>query len=285
VKKSRRISLAILAIALLVGIALFALKSREPAYHGRTLRSWLTEFDGGYESADTNTIAAIQAIGTNGLPILLAELKYQEPAWLKRLSALADKVPIIDLRLDPPGKRNHRAANAFRALGADGKSAIPELADLIFQNHGADEAAVALAGIGQAALPEFANALSVTNARIRMSAVMGLRHWRGDARNVVPLLIKALTDESHPVRLYAVNALGELGQEPDIAVPALIQALRDKSPVVRLSATVALEMFGKDAESALPALRKLKEQEGADSTVAPFADEAVKKIQEKSKHK
>lgn len=284
-KKYRKISLAILAFALLVGIALLALRSREPAYNGRTLRSWLTELDGGYVSANTNAIAAIQTIGTNGLPILLAELKYQEPAWRKSLSAIADKVPIIDLRLDPPGKRNLRAAYAFHALGAKGKPAIRELANLIFQNHGADEAAIALGGIGQDALPEFANALSVTNTRIRMAAVGGLRHWRGDARNVVPLLIKALTDESHPVRLYAVNALGELGQEPVVAVPALIQALRDKSPVVRTSATVALEMFGKDAEAALPALRKLKEQEGAGSMIASFADEAVKKIQEKSKSK
>ena len=284
-KKSRKISLTILAIALPVGITVSALKSREPAYHGRTLRSWLTEFDRGYKSANTNAVAAIQAIGTNGLPILLAELEYKEPAWLKSLSALADKVPIIDVRLDPPGKRNLRAAFAFHALGADGKPAVPELANLIFQNHGADEAAIALAGIGQDALPEFANALSVTNARIRMSAVMGLRHWRGDARDVVPLLIKALTDESHPVRLDAVNALGELGQEPDIAVPALIQALQDKASIVRISATVALEIFGKDAEAALPALRKLKEQEGPDSSVAPFVDQAGKRIQEKSKHK
>ncbi|HXT42482.1 MAG TPA: HEAT repeat domain-containing protein [Candidatus Angelobacter sp.] len=284
-KKSRKNWLTILAFVLLAGVSFFALRPREPAYHGRTLRSWLMEFEGGYESANTNAITAIKAIGTNGLAILLAELEYKEPAWQKSLSALADKVPIIDLRSDPPGKRNHRAANAFRALGADGKPAIPELANLIFQNHRADEAAIALAGIGQDALPELANALSHTNARIRMAAVGGLRRWRGDAGNVVPLLIKALTDESHPVRLNAVNALGELAQEPVIAVPALIQALRDKSPAVRLSATVALEMFGKDAEAALPALRKLKEQEGADSMVAPFVDQAVKRIQEKSKAK
>ena len=112
-KKSRKIWLTILAFVLLAGVSFFALRPREPTYHGRTLHSWLTEFEGGYESTNTNAIAAIQAIGTNGLPILLAELKYQEPAWLKRLSALADKVPIIDLRLDPPGKRNHRAARAF----------------------------------------------------------------------------------------------------------------------------------------------------------------------------
>ena len=209
-KKSRKISLAILAIALPVGTAIFALRPREPAYQGRTLRSWLKEFDDGYESADTNAIAAIQAIGTNGLPVLLAELEYEEPLWREKYREIADKLPIVKPRLQPPWNRDLWAAYAFHALGAEGKPAISALSGLLFQGRSAIPAAFALAGIGQDALPELANALSHTNARIRMAVVEGLGGWRGNARTVVPLLIKTLADESQLVRREAAQALGEL---------------------------------------------------------------------------
>ena len=283
-KKFSKVALTIFVLALLVGAALFALRPSEPAYRGRTLRSWLKEFDGGYESADTNAIAAIQAIGTNGLPVLLRELTYKESVWRRGLRELADKLPIIKLSLEPPLHRNLRAAEALYVLGEE-KRAIPVLVGLMFQSDTALPAAITLARFGQDALPQFASALSFTNETIRIAALWGLGSWRGDDAILVPLVVKALTDESDEVRWNAADFLGETRREPGTVVPALIKALGDKVPRVRGFAATALGKFGKDAEPALPALRKLKEQEGARSRMASYIDEAVKNIQEESKDK
>jgi hypothetical protein len=283
VKKSHKITLATFAFVLLAGAIFYASRSREPVYAGRTLRSWLNEFGNGYESIDTNAVAAIQAIGTNGLPVLLAELEHEEPSWRKSLRELTDELPTDRLRLEPPWNRNLEAAYAFHVLGAAGKPAIPELAGSLSKSRSAIPAAIALAGIGQDALPQLANALNNTNARIRMAAAHGLGGWRGDARKVVPLLVKALRDEKEFVRWDAAGALSQLRQEPEVTVPALIRTLDDRVPSVRTSAALALWMFGKDAEAALPALRRL--QEDADAGVRQIAESAIEEIQKDVKEK
>jgi hypothetical protein len=281
--KNRKITVGII-LAAAVGAALIVSQLRQsadPTYSGRSLRSWLTEFSGGYESADPEAVAAIRTIGTNGLPVLLAELKYREPPWRKNIRRVFDNLRIARLTLEPPWNRNLQAAYAFHVLGADGRSAIPDLADLISRSQSALPAAIAMAGIGEGGLPELATALVHTNARVRMYVASGLGHWRGSGSEVVPILLKALPDADAMVRSSVALTLGQLRLNPGIAVPALISALNDAQPRVRNSAAFALGMFGGDAESSLSALRKLKAD--TDPDVTSTADWAVNKIQEELK--
>ena len=280
-KKNRKIAHGIILVVAVVGAALIISRLRQsagPTYNGRNLRSWLTEFAGGYESADPEAVTAIRTIGTNGLPVLLAELKYEEPSWRRNVRRVFDNLRIAKLPLEPPWNRNLRAAYAFHVLWADGRSAIPELADLISRGRSALPAAIALAGIGEGALPELATALVHTNARVRMSVASGLGHWRGSGIEVVPILLKALPDADAMVRSSVALTLGHLRLNPEKAVPALISTLTDAQPRVRNSAAFALGMFGGDAESSLSALRKLKAD--TDPEVISTADWAINQIQE-----
>jgi HEAT repeat protein len=70
-------------------------------------------------------------------------------------------------------------------------------------------------------------------------------------KDLVPVLVKALSDSDNEVVQSATQALANLGSN---AVPALVQVLRSPEPNLRVRAAVALGKMGAYGQAALPDL-------------------------------
>ena len=247
--KRRRILLP-LAVALLAAALYAILHSQpEPSYQGRSLSSWLAEFDQdltnrasmllGEVSPEENSsesqrrqnaTEAVCQIGTNALPCLLSWIRYEPPAWQEKLDDLFQR---LGLPWNPgrQERRQHdlqadKAEIAFQILGPSAKTAIPELTRLSNAAKTLDSAMRcmhALSCLGEGALPPLVNVL--TNATGNKGPAMYAIWTMGtNARPAVPALIQCLKDQDRSVRDDAASYLGQLKLEPGLVVPALTTA-------------------------------------------------------------
>ena len=99
---------------------------------------------------------------------------------------------------------------------------------------------LACGGCGKKSTDQLLEDLKSSQERERLIAVRLLAQRTGDAAQVVPALIRALTDEGNDIRLSAAVGLGYFGEEARDAIPALQAAQRDRDARVREAAAVAL---------------------------------------------
>jgi HEAT repeat protein len=162
-------------------------------------------------------------------------------------------------------ERNGQATWAFDALGSLGKSAIPDLVNLLHNNPGYVPSA--LAGIGPDAMPELMGALTNQDFWVRDNTAAALANalYRqkissAEAQAAFPVALNNLTyDNTNTLfrvntRHRAAGLLGALHLNPDLAVPALIQGMNGKDPTVAMECADSLGKFGQDAVPAIPAL-------------------------------
>src|SRR4051794_33186631 len=109
-------------------LAIVALRPTEPSYDGRSLNTWVRLCL--EDSPATRTIAAsgIRQIGTNAIPFLLKWIRYDPPAWKTSLYAMVGRFKKLE---DSRELLARATAQAFAALGAQGKGAIGELSRLM----------------------------------------------------------------------------------------------------------------------------------------------------------
>jgi hypothetical protein len=202
--------LFLLACLAAIGALVFTLtRPTEPSYKGHNLSYWL-------QIADSNdeAVAAINAIGTNAIPVLLRWMTYEPPRWRKSLAKVAYKFKQDDKMFDYLfGTERHKAMLGFALLGTNAASALPALVTLMKDTTNPPRAAVAthaLAYLGQPALPYLTDALSDPNATRRATVVIAISAmaFHGASTNdcLTPLL-KATTDADPAVRHTAWNAI------------------------------------------------------------------------------
>src|SRR5436190_17218266 len=144
-----RIAAAVLGVAL----AGYALWPHEPRWQGRSLSSWLVDLAPDKPQGTRIAAAtAVRALGTNAVPFLLDWMREPEvePRWKLRLQAWLSRQSLVKVKFELAGDRRRKSVLAFEALGDTGRSAVPELAQLLCDpdaNRRGD-AAAALAGIG-----------------------------------------------------------------------------------------------------------------------------------------
>ncbi len=113
---------------------------------------------------------------------------------------------------------------------------------------------------------------SSKNVEHRACAALKLG-WIGEpaAKQGVPALIQALTDEHYLVRSYAASALDDMGAAGVRAVPALIERLNnDKDGRVINDVARTLGRIGPVAKDAVPALVKLAQENRSDLYLPPI---------------
>jgi HEAT repeat protein len=94
--------------------------------------------------------------------------------------------------------------------------------------------------------------LKDANPTFRGEAVKALGALAQKNRDLIPVLVSALSDKSYSVGTYASWALGALGSD---AVTALLEVLKDKkSPIPLRRAAVAIGEIGPEAKAAVPLL-------------------------------
>ncbi|HEX5218667.1 MAG TPA: protein kinase, partial [Verrucomicrobiae bacterium] len=192
----------------------------EPAYEGRKLHDWLLDAHAGPELRG-QAKKAIEQMGTNVIPFLLADLGNGNPLKIKRErqdSRSADE-------------RARHAAWAFDVLGDTARPAIPSLEELLEVTPGYVPSA--LAGIGRDALPTLLKALTNEVFWVRDNAAAaianGIHQGKFSGHEAIAALPIALSNLSYT---NATNSLFEANTRA--RAEALIQAIRSDPAVKAL---------------------------------------------------
>lgn len=216
---------------------------REPVFEGRPLTSWLDHHvassaasppygSPGWKKADE----VIRHIGTNAIPILLEMIRAKDrPPFVLKLMETARRFALAQMKYRHAMLRHEEAEYAFRMLGTNAVSAVPELIRIYEQN------------------------ISASSQRC---AALALGHVGRGAQAALPALIERFPHTNDDVRFYAVSAVMHIGGEPRVVIPALTTALKDPNVNVRWNALVGLSRFGGRARPAVPEIMKMLNDPG-----------------------
>ena len=215
----------------------------EPVYNGKPLHEWAIETQDQNPDFSPSPTAieatkAVRAIGLAAIPWLI---KWTKP-------------PIVNSML--PGG----AEESLEILGAQAKSAIPELAKILNQRDDYESwhsAAKTLSHLGPETIPILLNAATnLHGEHDQWELVQDFGNYGTNGVSAIPALIGWTKDTNSWVRAGAVDALGEIGMEPEKVIPVLRNALDDPDWMVRRDAGDAIGEFGKAAKDVLPDLIK-----------------------------
>jgi HEAT repeat protein len=121
-------------------------------------------------------------------------------------------------------------------------------------------------------VPALVKALSDDDAMVRRGAVLALGYAKPRTATVVETvtaMVKLLKDKDRMVRYDACDSLGQMHKDAAAAAPALVESLKDEEVSVRCHAGWALGAIGPAAASAVPELIKaLKDKRQGDSRYA-----------------
>ena len=258
-----RLAFALLLLTVLATAGWLTFHSREPEYQGKKLTGWLRELEAAPDMASPKwreSVAAIRAIGTNGLPTLVTMLGGADSRWKVQAVTLIQDTANVDLSDSLADADQRRARIGFQVLGRTARPAIPKLAKLAETSDPAiaERAFLAMLEIGGPdTIPPLLKALTNSNPARQIMAANYLGQLRSQARDAVPALVQALNGSAAELRANAARALGNIGLDAPRAVQAMTRTLADPDSRVRSAAAMALGAFGTQAESALPALCEL----------------------------
>jgi hypothetical protein len=278
--------LLIPCLAIVIGLLTLPRREHEPLYQGQPLSHWvlLSQRDDRSDEADK----AISEIGTNALPLLMKWIRYELPGWRGKLAK--DNHPILQRFVGSFGTTKRElladaSLGAFRILGTNAASAIPELTGLM-RNASTPQTAframVALSQIGTNGLPPLISAIQNPQYPLRQKAVLTIVFMPASPAScavTTPLLIQCLSNTTDQ-RIPPVAAMG-LGRDkyaPQLAIPALARCLVNAgaSEQLRCAAVQSLARFGAQATNALPELTNALTDSSL--TVRSAATNAIEKI-------
>jgi HEAT repeat protein len=113
------------------------------------------------------------------------------------------------------------------------------------------KAADDLAAQGKAAVPQLAEALESDQAQTRAAAAYALNEIGADAAAATPTLIDVLKDDDELVRALATSTLTQVGLDQSVLISILTAAVQNESGLVKDVAADALVKIGADAIPAL----------------------------------
>jgi hypothetical protein len=247
-RKNILASVALLAVVGGVAWQIFRSRVPDPIYEGKHLSYWLERCD--IQPFDAK--AAVRDAGTNAIPLLLHYMQVKDFALKRKMIALANKHD-LEFPFASADYWRYRALFGFIALGADGKSAVPELMRIY-------EVSIPL------------------DSGFR---VLGILDFMGpEAKEAIPLLLRVATNSNLAYRENAVHALGQMHVRPEVVVPALMNCLKDSNPYVRQQAVRSLGEVGPSAKAAVPGLRELRQSvvHKPDLSMRETIDKALQKI-------
>lgn len=114
----------------------------------------------------------------------------------------------------------------------------------------------ALQGEAKSLVPALVKQLASAEADVSEQAAYSLGYLKATSASATPALVARLSAPESEVRVAAAFALGQIQQQPEVVVPALTKLLSDAAPVVRQQALSALGYFKAAAAPALPAMLK-----------------------------
>lgn len=173
----------------------------------------------------------------------------------KRAKALADVTPMLVKALaDTDAEVRGSVAAALWQCGPKAEVVVPALTKLLTDSEVVvqEQAAKALGWVGPAAAPVLIQALADPKTRVRPAMVDALWTIGPAAKEIRPVLVKALSDTNPEVQLTAAIALAKFGATDDV-VQGLAGLLN--APTYRLR-HAAVGSLGQLGPAAVPALAK-----------------------------
>jgi HEAT repeat protein len=230
----------------------------EPQYKGKSLSEWLAVYmTYGVRSAKgEEAYAAVKQIGTNALPTLVADLRYQTPAWERPLAAVI--APLRGgRRFLYTRNRSLRAQIGFSILGPEAGPAVPDLVRDLVDPEVSRPQAFALGDIGRPAWPALMVVLTTrTNSLgVRLAAMYALGNMGTNANDSIDVLLDCMKETPSIEPEWAAWVLGRVAVDPESVIPALTNALQSPTVGLRRSAVNSLSELGGRARSAVPALK------------------------------
>lgn len=253
--------LALVPVTLLAVVWILISSTPKTHYQGKTFYQWATELqqaEANYSSPDRwkrieAASAAIRAMGTNGLPLVMADLRAHFTLKDRVVGWLATKAKFLKIKAPlSASDRWVRGIRAMEVLGPLGKPYLPELITMVSNSTGYFEGA--LVAVGPDAIPAFTNLLA--NSKYPQTgnligsfanAVYANRITPEQAAVALPYLVKVFQSTDSHGKWYAASALGAIHQEPEVCVPLLISGLTDPTASVRESCVQSLGAFGESA--------------------------------------
>ena len=214
-----------------------AINDRPGYYHGKPLSAWLPQLDDQHPgTANDAAVAAVNHIGTNGLPVIISHLDLNDPL-------------------------HHNAVLACQVLGEAARPAIPALFHLLNAGYANGYVGAALQLLGAEGMAPLIASLTNQDAMVRGEAANALGNAATQFRTnewqtsqIATALVPCLQDDSDWVRALAANSLGQMAVQEGSVVPALVPCLTDTNFYVRRNACLALGSFGSRAKPAIPAV-------------------------------
>ena len=201
---------------------------KEPVYQGKRFGEWVIEAycDSGPErmAAARN---AVQAIGTNALPWLMAEFTRPEPKWRKLIYRWTVKLSPRQPDVPPEVVRIEWAAAGLEMLGSNVTPVLPELAQHLSHPLRANWAARAMAAAGDSALPWLVQGLATADPIAGPASAKGLLALAYRLEAAVPPLVQALQSTNAETRWEVAFGLRQIRLRPELVVPAVAAAQSD----------------------------------------------------------
>jgi hypothetical protein len=192
-KRFRIIGITIAAI-LAAGLVVFWFLHREPRYQGRTMTQWLQinhdVMYGVLSGPETSRLrfkagGAINAIGTNGIPVLLNLLRAKDSPFKVRMRVLFFHQRFIKVGYPSDQDKHNLAKEGFGLLDQKARPAIPDLARLCDDP---DEG-------------------------VRFIALNVLLNLQPDKQVLVPVLLKRINDTHPGLKKYSIDLLNQTDPE------------------------------------------------------------------------
>ncbi len=144
------------------------------------MSAWLADLDSDGLSAQAKAGVAVQAIGTNALPVLARMLRVRDPLWKQALMGLNARQSLFQLPVIAATIVQHRALRGYLELGKAAAPAVPELIRILQEAPTAQARAYAATALGRigpeakAAVPVLRQATQAQDQELRESAIWAL---------------------------------------------------------------------------------------------------------------
>lgn len=184
--------------------------------------------------------------------------------------------------------KKRKAIRQITSMGTAAKSATPALISILDKDRdvlvrrGAAEALGAVGGDAKVTIAALAKALKDSDVEVIAAASVSLSKY---GKQAVPTLQKALADTDNQVRQHAAEAIAKIGPDAKDAVPVLIKAFQSEAPArrrgdnsVKASYVEALGAIGPDAKDAIPIFEAFLAERNADRELRRVVTEAMRKI-------
>ncbi len=231
----RRRTLLLAAVAVLA--ALFFLPPRgprEPVYQGKTLTEWIKEADASTSDRPApEARAALNAIGTNGVPFLLKNFTRPVSEWRQRFNAWAGKHRSLKFRLRDDRTLIDNAGIGLMHLRTNAAPAVPVVVRHLDDPLRGWAARMILFYAGDASLPPLTAAAASTNIHAVSNALLTLGMMAGGKGPALDALLAGLRHPDPGIRRTVVRSLARAATARANYLPHLVPLAQDPDPLVR----------------------------------------------------